>query len=132
MLAYCRFSGALKNLTETRFENTNKDAKDYEVVKMIDRSHDTCQGTPNGHDGWEVKRLPPSHENHVGARLECHVRNKEDHQSNGVFVRGQFEIIRHSSDLCVSNAKIVALVQLSDVIGILELTLYDPYNSGGT
>lgn len=101
-------------------------------MKVVDHGHDTCQGTPNGHDGWEVQRWLPSHENHVGAGLECHVCNKEDYQSNGVFVRGQFEIICHSSDLCVSDAKVAGLALCSDITKILALTLYDPYNSGGT
>lgn len=83
------------------------------MVEAVDSSHDTCQTTPDDHNGREVQgRLPPD-KDHVGPRFKCDVCYEEYYQSNGVFVRGQLEIIGHSSDLCISDAGDVGSIYIN-------------------
>ena len=74
------------------------------MVKVVDRSHNACQSTPDRHDSREVQGRFPPHKDHVGRWFESHVCNEEDYQSNGVFIRGESEVVGHACNLGVSDA----------------------------
>jgi hypothetical protein len=100
---------------ETSFENTDQNAECEEVLVVFDDGHDAGEATPDDHDSGKVDGRLDADEKHVGRRLEDDIGDEENYQTNGVLFRSQLQVVCHTGNLCIANARVVLAAAKRDI-----------------